>query len=247
MPVKIIYKDKKITVCEKAPGMLTQSDIGGEPGLTELLCSQLGVEQVYPVHRLDRPVGGLIVFALDSRTCAMLSRQAKPGEDKLSRPLSKAYLAVVSGRPDPECGEMSDLMYRNPAINKSFIVSGERKGVKRARLEYSLVKTIYLPEGSFTGGFQGSAESGRQLSLVSITLDTGRTHQIRTQFSYRGMPIAGDGKYGSRIKTENIALWSHRLVISHPSTGEKMTFVSKPPASGIWSYFSDETAENIRY
>lgn len=233
MSVKIIYIDKSIVVCEKAPGMLSQSDASGAAGLTELLssscCPQLAGKQVYPVHRLDRPVGGVMVFALNSRACACLSRQPEMGSDlPLSRrPLRKVYLAVAAGRPEPESGEMCDLMYRDSAKNKSFIVSAQRKGVKRARLEYSLIKT------------QETADYGT-VSLVRIELDTGRTHQIRAQFSHRGMPLAGDGKYGSRIKTDNIALWSYKLDISHPESGKRMTFVSNPPLDGIWSLFEDE-------
>ena len=231
MSVKIIYQDESIVVCEKAPGVLSQSDVSGAAGLTELLasCPGLAGKQIYPVHRLDRPVGGVMVFALNRRACAYLSKQAEADEAlPLSvRPLRKVYLAVVSGRPEPEHGEMCDLMYRDSAKNKSFIVSGQRKGVKRARLEYSLVKTAEMPDKV-------------TVSLVRIELDTGRTHQIRAQFSHRGMPIAGDGKYGSRIKTENIALWSYQLDISHPKSGKRMTFVSKPPSDGVWSLFNSD-------
>ncbi len=199
--INILYSDENIIVCEKPAGVLSQNDVSGEKGLTELLVPYSRTGKVFPVHRLDRPVGGVMVYACDKGSCAVLSA---------SGALEKTYLAIVSGSPEKESGEFFDYMYKDGAKNKSFVASKSRKGVKEARLLYEVVERY--PE--------------RGLTMVKVRLITGRTHQIRVQFSSRGMPIVGDGKYGSRIKADNIALWSHILAFTHPKTGKRMEFYS---------------------
>lgn len=204
--VNILYKDEHIVVCEKEPGMLSQSDAKGDTGIPEELKTLLGVKEVFTVHRLDRPVGGLIVYALNGKAAARLSSD---------NDFKKIYLAAVSGCPAPENGEMFDYLYKDAQKNKSFVVKTERKGAKPAKLAYELIETM-------------DTEKIGTVSLVRIELFTGRTHQIRVQFSSRGMPIAGDGKYGSRIKRNDIALWAHKISFTHPITLKRLEFVSEP-------------------
>lgn len=201
--IKILYQDTEIAVIEKPVGVLSQRDAKGEDGLVEILARQIG-KTVYPVHRLDRPVGGVMVYALTKNAAAFLS-----GE----KAFEKVYLAAVSGV-CPATGEMVDYLYKDSAKGKSFIVKGERKGAKYARLTYETLKTATTEQGN--------------ISLVRVKLDTGRTHQIRVQFASRGMPLLGDGKYGSRIKGQGIALWSHGLTLSHPKTKQILIFTSNP-------------------
>jgi 23S rRNA pseudouridine1911/1915/1917 synthase len=210
--IKIFYQDTEIAVIEKPVGVLSQKDAKGEDGLVEILSRQLG-KTVYPVHRLDRPVGGVMVYALSKNAAALLS-----GE----KTFEKVYLACVSGKTAPE-GEMVDYLFKDSTKGKSFVVKSERKGSKYARLTYETLKTVTSEQGD--------------LSLVRIKLDTGRTHQIRVQFASRGMPLLGDGKYGSRIKGQGIALWSHGLTLTHPKTGQTLIFTSNPADNQFFERF----------
>lgn len=214
--INIVYLDTDIAVVIKPSGVLSQKDVNGENGLVEILSEQLG-KTVYPVHRLDRPVGGLMVFALNRQAAARLSAE---------NALEKTYLAVASGICPPwgePAGEMTDYLYKDGAKGKSFVVKSERKGAKFARLTYETVKTIQTEAGA--------------LSLIRIRLDTGRTHQIRVQLSSRGMPIVGDGKYGSKIKCNGIALYSHGLALTHPKTGKQLLFTSNPTDNDYFEIF----------
>ena len=200
--IELIYEDESVLICVKPVGILSQSD--GEEDMPALLRRQFGGD-VYPIHRLDRNVGGMMVFARTAKAAASLSAQIQNGG------FVKRYLAVVGGIPEPASGEMSDLLFKDSRSGRSFVVDRPRKGVKEARLAY---RTIDSAEGK---------------ALVLVRLYTGRTHQIRVQFASRKMPLLGDGKYGSRDKACSIALWSHRVTFSHPSTGNKVDFCSLPP------------------
>ena len=212
--LKILYSNKNIIICIKPSGVLSQKDAKGEEGLPEILAAQTGCKTVYPVHRLDRPVGGVMVYAKNSKTAALLSSE---------NAFEKTYLALVSGCPEEKNGILSDYLYKDGTKGKSFVVAKERKGCKYAELEYEVLETKETEQGS--------------LSLVKIKLHTGRTHQIRVQFASRGMPLVGDGKYGSRIKSENIGLWSHELAIIEPQTAEKRVFTAPPPRESFWEQF----------
>ena len=216
--IKIINKNKDFVIIEKPYGVLSQKDVKGENGLVELLSEQLGTA-VYPVHRLDRPVGGVMVFALTKKAAAMLSAEGA---------FDKEYLAVVSGKTDefPITGEMQDYLFKDSAKGKSFVVKSDRRGARLARLAYEVLSSIETEQGL--------------LSLVRVRLFTGRTHQIRVQFASRGMPLVGDGKYGSRIKSENIALWSHRIEINAPVTGEKRVFEALPSGNAVFEKFENK-------
>lgn len=180
--------------------------------MPRLLSEELGGD-IYCVHRLDRAVGGVMVYARTSAAAAGLSRQIT------ARQLHKEYLAVVQGRPVEDNSTLRDLLFWDRSKNKSFVVKRQRGGVKDAELEYSLIEA--LPE----------------LSLLRVILHTGRTHQIRVQFSSRAMPLVGDVKYGSRYKDCVLALWSHSLGFRHPTTGKAMSFSAMPEAVFSWNEF----------
>ncbi len=208
MEIKLLYEDRDIVVCIKPVGLLSEK--GGMP---DILANQCSAKEVYVVHRLDRAVGGLMVYAKNPAAAAKLSAAMSAGAFK------KEYFALVHGRPDEEKGTMRDLLFKDSAKNKSYVVKRMRKGVKEAELEYTLL------------------ESKNGMSLVRIRLHTGRSHQIRVQFSSRGMPLVGDVKYGSVNKDCSIALWSAALSFPHPKSGEQMSFSASPPDAFPWNKF----------
>ena len=208
MAIKVLYEDKWLCICIKEPGILSES--GGMP---ELLKEQCGMEH-YCVHRLDRAVGGIMVYARDSKTAGKLSALVSGREFK------KEYLAVVHGKPQDDSGILRDLLFKDSAKNKSYVVKRMRKGVKEAELEYTVL------------------ESKAESSLVRIGLHTGRSHQIRVQFSSRAMPLLGDVKYGSTDKDCPLALWSARLSFKHPVTGKTIDISENPPDIKPWTEFT---------
>lgn len=211
MEIPILYQDQDILVCVKSAGVLSEKG-----GLPELLREQRGGE-IYCVHRLDRAVGGVLVYARTSTAAAKLSAAVA------GRQMDKQYLAVVSGRPELEAAELRDLLYHDPARNKSYVVRRARRGVREAASHYTLLDTAaYGPD---------------TVSLLRIRLLTGRSHQIRVQFASRGMPLLGDGRYGSRYREEHLALWSWQLCFSHPAMGAAMQFRCPPPEELPWTLF----------
>ena len=198
--IEILYQDNDIIVCMKPAGLLSEGE--GPDSLLTVLAEQCG-GQIYPVHRLDRGAAGLMVFARNSKAAAGLSRAVQ------EKQLKKEYFARVSGVPAEKEGEMTDFLFKDSRKGKVFAVKRPRKGVREARLTYR----VLWQDGDS--------------SLVRVTLDTGRTHQIRVQFSSRGMPLWGDGKYGSRVKGE-LALFSCGLGFPHPRTGKRMEWEAKP-------------------
>ena len=208
MDAVILHEDRDIVVCVKPVGTLSEK--GGMP---EILVQSCAAKEIYTVHRLDRAVGGVMVYAKTAEAAAKLSAAMGAGDFK------KQYQAVVHGRPAEDSGVMRDLLFKDSAKNKSYVVKRMRKGVKEAELEYSVI------------------ESRADMSLVKITLHTGRSHQIRVQFSSRKMPLVGDVKYGSSRKDCNIALWSASLAFPHPKSGERMCFSANPPEVYPWTEF----------
>lgn len=209
--MQIEYIDDKIIVCIKPAGVLSTDEPGGLP---ELVRSTLADDStdVRTVHRLDRVVSGLVVLARGAAVASELSRQIREGI------FEKSYLAVVHGKAGEE-GSFTDLMYRNKAERKSYVTDIPAKGVQEARLEYSCL---------------GRSED---MSLVKIRLITGRTHQIRCQFSHHGLPLVGDRKYSLLEDDCDIALWSERLSFMHPESGLPMTFQKYPSARWPWNLF----------
>lgn len=208
--MELIYQDRDIVVCVKPARVLSTDEPGGVP---ELVRQALGEPQanVRTVHRLDRVVSGLMVLARNAKAAAELSRQIREDE------FEKEYLAVVHGRPQSDSGTLRDLLLRNRQERKTYIVTEPGKDVQEAILGYQLL---------------GAAEN---MSRVRIQLRTGRTHQIRAQFSGRGMPLVGDRKYSLLEDDCEIALWSYRLAFHHPYSGKAMEFVLEPPQVYPWT------------
>lgn len=209
--MEIVYQDRELVVCLKPAGVLSTDESGGVP---ELLREQLGTEEMRTVHRLDRVVGGLMVLARSAEAASELSRQIRDGD------FDKRYLAVVHGTL-PETGELRDLLLRDKAERKTYVVSERARGVQEAVLRYERL-----------------GQAG-ELSLVRIELITGRTHQIRCQFSSRGLPLVGDRKYSLLDDGCGIALWSERLAFRHPASGEALRFCAPPPALWPWTAFAE--------
>ena len=201
--MEILYRDAHVVVAVKPRGVL--SEAGAGETMPALLQDAFG--QTYTVHRLDRGVGGVMVYARTRSAAAALSAFVTTGA------LQKEYVAVVAGVPTPTEGELCDLLYHDARQNKTFVVDRTRKGAKEARLRYRVLQTVQVGEDT--------------LSRVAIELLTGRSHQIRVQFSSRGYPLVGDGKYGSREKGD-IRLHAHTITFPHPRTGKLLTFESLP-------------------
>ncbi len=212
--ISVLYEDRALAVCIKPPALLSQAGSGED--ILQVLGQQLGCT-LYPVHRLDRGVGGVMVFAKTSRAAAALSAAIQRHE------LEKEYLCLVRGRPAEDSGVYRDLLLHDKARNKTFVVDRMRGGVKEASLEYRVL----------------DQQAG--VSLVRVKLHTGRTHQIRVQFSSRKTPLLGDGKYGGG--SGQIALWSFHLAFPHPTSGKRMDFFQLPEGQP-WDGFSlDGAAE----
>ncbi|MBR5093806.1 MAG: RluA family pseudouridine synthase [Oscillospiraceae bacterium] len=213
--MEILYGDREILVCVKPAGILSEE---GEGAMPELLRAAVGPGEIFCVHRLDRETGGLMVYARTRDAAAALSRTIAAGQ------LAKRYLAVVQGAPEAPAGELRDLLYRDARKNKSFVVRRARRGVREAVLRYETL------------------ESREGLSLLRVELVTGRSHQIRVQFASRGLPLAGDGRYGSAWRDCGLALWSAELSFPHPRTGEQIAKALPPPAVWPWTLFEGLSA-----
>ena len=187
--MEILHSDKNFVVIVKPVGMDSEHDVPAALG-----------GEVYPIHRLDKNVGGVMVYAKTKSAAAALSKAVQEGS------MVKEYLAIVHGTP-PESGDWTDLLFKDSSKNKVFVVKKERRGVKKARLEFRRL----------TAGEE---------SLVRIRLHTGRSHQIRVQFSSRGFPLVGDGKYGARDNAPAPLLYSCR--ITFPFGGKEHVFGSIP-------------------
>lgn len=210
----ILHAERSFLVCCKPVGVECEHE------LPALLAEALHckAEELYCVHRLDRVVGGVMVYARTRSAAAELSRQVQ------ERTLQKEYLAVCEGVPAPREGTLRDYLYKDTVRQKSFPVASPRRGVKEAVLDYAVL--------------QEAALSGVSAALVHVKLQTGRFHQIRCQFAARTHPLLGDGKYGSRERGCTTALWSCRLAFLHPLTRAPLAFEAAPPQCFPWSGFS---------
>lgn len=208
--IDIIHIDEQIIVCVKPCRVLSTDEAGGLP---ELLREQLGLDTVLTVHRLDRVVGGLMVLARNAEVAAAVSQQI------MDRRFDKEYLAVIHGVPEETSGTFTDLLYRDKRECKTYVTDTPAKGVQDAVLDYEAL------------------ESTGQLTLVRVLLRTGRTHQIRAQFSSRGLPLVGDRKYSENDDPCEIALWSHKIGFIHPATGERVSFTAPLPETYPWTEF----------
>ena len=212
--VRILYEDDQLLLAEKPVGVLSEPSPGGADLLT-LLSAQTGAA-LFPVHRLDKGTGGVMLLAKSSACAAALSERIRQGD------VTKEYLAVVRGTPDPPAGEMTDLLFRDAAANKTYVVRRMRRGVREAKLAYEVRQTA------------------GPLALVRVRLMTGRTHQVRVQFASRRLPLVGDARYGGRDgRCAAPALWSSRVGFTHPVTGAPVAGVSPPPRQYPWDLFEE--------
>ncbi len=209
MSVSILYTDRDLAVCLKPRGVSSE-----QGGLPDQLAAQFGQERLWCVHRLDASVGGVMVYARSARAAAGLSKQIA------ERSLRKEYLAVVPGRPEADEAVLRDLLFHDRSKNKSYVVRRKRAGVREVELSYQVLETAGA------------------LALLSVSLHTGRTHQIRVQFAARGLPLVGDVRYGSTFRDCPIALWSHALTFRHPADGRELSFSALPEGTFPWDTFA---------
>ena len=210
--MNIIYYDNNIIVCIKPAGVISTDEEGGMPQLLREALGDVNAD-IRAVHRLDQVVSGLMVYAQSNAAASELSRQIRCGE------FHKSYLAVVHGVPEERKGRFEDILLRSKEKRKTFVINKPARGAQNAILDYELLG------------------SNGERSLVAIELITGRTHQIRAQFSHRRLPLLGDRKYGAGEDDCRIALWSYSLSFLNPETGKRMNFRVKPPREYSWSDF----------
>ena len=217
--MKVIFEDNHIIVVEKPVNVPSQQDKTSDVDMLTLIKNYLKEKYNKPgnvyvglIHRLDRPVGGVMVFAKTSKAAARLSEAIR------EKNFEKIYLVIVDGKMEENKGVFEDYLYKNERTNLSKAVKGDTKNAKYAKLEYEVIKY----------------QEDINLSLVKIKLHTGRHHQIRVQFSSRNHSIYGDQKYGTRGRGKQIALWAYQLSFKHPINKEWQTYESIPEKIGSW-------------
>ena len=220
----IAYEDNHIIVVVKPQNIPTQEDESKDKDLLTMVKEYIKVKENKPgnvyvglVHRLDRPTGGVMIFAKTSKAASRLAEQIKNGE------FQKTYLAVVNGKPREKRAKLVNFLLKNARTNTVQVVPELTSNAKRAELEYEII------------------EDKEKVSLLKINLHTGRSHQIRVQMKNIGCPVYGDVKYGGDIlaKGHNLALWAYELKFVHPTTKENMTFKVYPPETLVpWKVFN---------
>ena len=217
--LNVIYEDNHIIVVEKPVNIPSQGDKTGDIDMLTLVKRYIKEKYNKPgevylglVHRLDRPVGGVMVFARTSKAAARLSEQVR------NKDFKKKYLVIVDGKFEKNKGTLEDYLLKNEKTNTSKVVKEGTKNAKLAILDYEVLK--YNEEIN--------------LSVVKVNLHTGRHHQIRVQMANAGHSICGDQKYGTRGRGKQICLWAYELTILHPITREEMTFKVLPEFIGGW-------------
>ncbi len=222
--VKVIYEDNHLLVVEKPVNILSQGDDTNDKDMVNLLKNYVKEKYNKPgnvfiglVHRLDRPVGGVMVFAKTSKAASRLSEQVR------NKSFKKTYRAVIHGTMNKKEDTLKDYLYKNKKTNMVSVVNKNHKEAKNAELDYETL------------------QSKNNFSLVQIDLKTGRPHQIRVQFASRKHPLFGDQRYGQDVNKvgQQIALWSYKIEITHPTTKEKMEFICEPPKEYPWDLFSN--------
>ena len=223
--MKIIYEDNHIIVVEKPDNLPSQGDKTGDKDMLSLVKEYIKEKYNKPgdvylglVHRLDRPTGGVMVFAKTSKAASRLSQQVR------EKGFVKKYLCIVDGKIEKEEDTLKDYLYKNEKNNMSRIANPKEKNAKEAILDYKVIK--YNEEIN--------------LSVVEVTLHTGRPHQIRVQFSSRNHSLYGDQKYGTRGRGKQLALWAYYLSIIHPITKERMEFKVYPKKIGSWKILENK-------
>ena len=222
--MNILFEDEYMIAVVKPQGMPSQADKTGDPDLLSELESYTK-QPLGLLHRLDRPVGGVMLFAKDKKAEAILAN------DLQEKKLNKRYLTVLCGKMPEERGTLEDYLLKNARTNLSEVVSKDRKGAKKAILHYTKIAEKETDIG--------------WLTLVEIALETGRHHQIRVQTSHAGFPIWGDKKYHKNFPKKgktDIALWSYKLEGIHPKTNQPFTFIAMPEKEP-YSLFAEELRE----
>lgn len=217
--MKILYEDNHIIVVEKEPNIPSQGDKTGDIDMLSIIKAYLKEKYNKPnnvylglVHRLDRPVGGVMVFAKTSKAASRLSEEVR------NKVFEKEYLAVVKGKMESDKGTYEDYLFKDEKTNTTYVVKPSKKNAKKAILDYEL---LYY-------------DKENDVSIVKIILKTGRHHQIRVQFSSRMHAIYGDTKYHGKSSKIGIHLYAYKLTIVHPTKKEKMTFMNLPEKKDMW-------------
>jgi len=217
--LKVIYEDNHIIVVEKPANIPSQGDKTGDLDMLTIIKAYLKEKYNKPgnvylglVHRLDRPVGGVMVFAKTSKAAARLSEQVR------EKVFKKKYLVIVNGKFEEKKGTLKDYLLKNERLNKSRVVEEGTKNSKYAELDYEVLKY----------------DKEQNLSLLKINLHTGRHHQIRVQLSSRNHSIYGDAKYNGRGSARQLYLWAYELTIQNVISKEEMTFTSIPEKEKAW-------------
>ena len=222
--LNVLFEDNQIIVVEKPVNIPSQGDKTGDVDMLTLVKDYIREKYNKPgevylglVHRLDRPVGGVMVFARNSKSAGRLSEQVRIKEFK------KNYLVIVDGKMEEEKGTLEDYLLKNERLNISKVVPEGTKNAKLAKLDYEVLKY----------------DKDINLSVLKVNLHTGRHHQIRVQFASKNHSIYGDQKYGTRGRGKQICLWAYELTITHPVKKEKMTFKVLPEKTGSWKILED--------
>ena len=217
--MKILYEDNHIIVVEKMENIPSQSDKTGDKDMLTIIKEYLKEKYQKPgnvylglVHRLDRPVGGVMVFAKTSKAASRLSEEVR------NKTFKKEYLVICNGKMEKDKDTLMDYLWKDEKNNTSYVVKSTKKNAKEAILDYEVL---------------GYNEK-ENLSILKIDLHTGRHHQIRVQLSSRMHAIYGDNKYHGRGANTGICLWAYKLIIVHPTAKEKMVFTDLPEPKGMW-------------
>lgn len=234
MEIDILYEDSHIFVVEKPPGMPCQKDKTEDLDLLTILARKLkkdyNVRKPYIglIHRLDRPVGGAILYAKTKPAAANLTKQIQ------ERKINKEYLAVVCGKPEEEEATLRNYLIKNAAKNMSRVVDENYQGSKEAILDYKVIQTV-------------ETEEFGDITLLKVILKTGRHHQIRVQLSHHNLPLWGDTKYNKsftrRKEWSQIALWAYKVSFEHPKTNKQLSFESMPCSDYPWKLFNLSTLD----
>lgn len=222
--LNVLYEDNHIIVVEKIVNIPSQADKTGDIDMLTIIKNYLKEKYNKPgnvylglVHRLDRPVGGVMVFAKTSKAAARLSEEVR------SKQFEKRYLVIANGKFETTIGTFEDYLLKNQAKNMSKVVKEGTKNSKLAVLDYEIIKY----------------DSDLDLSVAKINLHTGRHHQIRVQLASRNHSIYGDQKYGGRGHGKQICLWAYSLKIIHPITKKELKFELLPQKIGSWKIIED--------
>ena len=226
--IPVLYEDNHLLVVCKPPNLPTQADRSGDADLLTLLKEDIkrrydkpGAVYLGLVHRLDRPVGGLVVFARTSKAAGRLSAQLR------DHALGRTYLAIVRGVP-PDQARLVDYLVKDESANTVRVADADTPQAKQAILNH---RCLAKAEG---------------LALLEVSLETGRSHQIRVQLTHAGFPLWGDARYGNGQPGEQIALWGAALRFTHPTRGQSMCLTTPPPESQPWTLFQEAITSWIR-